>query len=78
MSPKGLVYNSIIYYSDYKKLTNVSLFRSQFALIGDDLLQELREILEAPANPGESRVFTMARYNFIFAIKGYLTWNIQC
>lgn len=35
--------------------------RSQFALIGDDLLQQLREILEAPAEKGESRVFTMAR-----------------
>lgn len=35
--------------------------RSQFALIGDDLLQQLREILEAKEEKGESRVFTMAR-----------------
>lgn len=35
--------------------------RSQFALINEDLIQKLREILEEPAQPGESRVFTMAR-----------------
>ena len=35
--------------------------RSQFGIIGDDLLQQLRHILEAEAEEGESRVFTMAR-----------------
>ena len=40
-------------------------FRSQFALINEDLIQKLREILEEPAQPGESRVFTMARYTSI-------------
>jgi len=35
--------------------------RSQFAIIGDDLLQQLRHILEAEPEAGESRVFTMAK-----------------
>merc|ERR1719509_368082 len=35
--------------------------RSQFAIIGDELLIQLRGILEAEAEEGESRVFTMAR-----------------
>jgi len=35
--------------------------RSQFAIIGDELLQQLKHILEAVPEPGESRVFTMAR-----------------
>ena len=35
--------------------------RSQFAIIGDRLLEQLRAILEAEAEEGESRVFTMAR-----------------
>ena len=35
--------------------------RSQFAVIGDELLQQLKHILEAEPEAGESRVFTMAR-----------------
>ena len=35
--------------------------RSQFAIIGDSLLQQLRLILEEKSQPGESEVFTMAR-----------------
>jgi len=35
--------------------------RSQFAIIGDELLQQLRVILEDPGHDGESSVFTMAR-----------------
>ena len=35
--------------------------RSQFAVIGDDLLVQLRQILEEEPRQGESRVFTMAR-----------------
>jgi len=35
--------------------------RSQFAVIGDKLIQQLRMILEHEAEEGESRVFTMAR-----------------
>merc|ERR1719244_715564 len=35
--------------------------RSQFAIIGDTLLQQLRVILESDPVEGESRVFTMAR-----------------
>ena len=35
--------------------------RSQFAVIGDDLLVQLRHILEEDPKDEESRVFTMAR-----------------
>jgi len=35
--------------------------RSQFAIIGDELLQQLRMILEEEPHEGESEVFTMAR-----------------
>jgi len=35
--------------------------RSQFAIIGDELLQQLRIILEDEGHEGESHVFTMAR-----------------
>eukprot|EP00090_Calanus_glacialis_P020602 TRINITY_DN3177_c0_g1_i1.p1 TRINITY_DN3177_c0_g1~~TRINITY_DN3177_c0_g1_i1.p1 ORF type:complete len:763 (-),score=121.64 TRINITY_DN3177_c0_g1_i1:74-2362(-) len=35
--------------------------RSQFAIIGDELLQQLRVILEDEGHEGESHVFTMAR-----------------
>ena len=36
-------------------------FRSQFAIIGDSLIQQLKEILEGEEEEGESRVFRMAR-----------------
>ena len=45
-------------------ITIFSIFRSsrsQFAVIGDDLLVQLRHILEEDPKDGESRVFTMAR-----------------
>jgi len=35
--------------------------RSQFAIIGDELIQQLRVILEEEGHKGESEVFTMAR-----------------
>jgi len=35
--------------------------RSQFAVIGDELIQQLKEILEGEAEEGESKVFKMAR-----------------
>ena len=46
-----------------KKIRQIYLnsYRSQFAVIGDELIQQLKEILEGEAEEGESKVFKMAR-----------------
>ena len=46
---------------------------SQFAVIGHDILVQLRHILEEDPKDGESRVFTMAR-NFYKVSSGSLVF----